>query len=61
MYMLRRCGFLEKWRKWIMYYISTIKFSILLNGSPSDSFGNSRGIGKGTHYLHCFLILLWRC
>ena len=44
MYMLQRCGFLEKWRKWIRYCISTIKFSILINGSLSDFFGSSRGL-----------------
>ena len=44
MYMLQRCGFLEKWRKWIRYCISTVKFSILINGSLSDFFGSSRGL-----------------
>ena len=47
MYMLQRYGFLEKWRKWIMCCISTVKFSILINGSPSDFFGSSRGIQQG--------------
>ena len=44
MYMLQRCGFLEKWTKWIRYCISTVKFSILINGSLSDFFGSSRGL-----------------
>lgn len=47
MYMLQQCGFLEKWRKVIMCCFSTVKFSILLNGSPSDFFGSSRGIQQG--------------
>ena len=47
MYMLQRCGFFDKWRKWIWYCISTIKFSILINGSPTDFFGSSRGISQG--------------
>ena len=44
MYMLQRYGFSEKWIKWIMCCISTVKFSILINGSPSDFFGSSTGI-----------------
>ena len=47
MYMLQRCGFSEKWRKWIWYCISIVKFSILINGSPSDFFGSSRGLQQG--------------
>ena len=44
MYMLQRCGFSEKWRKWIRFCISTVKFSILINGSPSNFFGSYRGL-----------------
>ena len=47
MYMLQCCGFLEKWRKWIRYCISTVKFSILINGSLSDFFGSFRGLRQG--------------
>ena len=44
-----------------MHCVSTIKFSILINGSPFDFFGSSRGIRQGDPFLHYFLILLWRC
>ena len=47
MYKLQGCGILEKWRKWIRYCISTVKFSILINGSPSNFFGSSRGLWQG--------------
>ena len=47
MYMLQRCGFSEKWRKWIRDCISIVKFSILINGSPTDFFGSSRGLQQG--------------
>ena len=47
MYMLQRCGFSEKWRKWVRYCVSTINFSILINGSSSDFFGSSRGLRQG--------------
>ena len=44
MYMLQRCGFSVKWRKWIMCCISIVKFSILINRSPLDFFRNTRGV-----------------
>ena len=47
MYLLRQCGFTEKWRRWIMWSISTVKFSILLNDTPIDFFGSSRGVRQG--------------
>ena len=47
MYLLQRCGFLDMWRKWIICCIPNAKFSILINGSPSDFFGSTRGIRKG--------------
>ena len=47
MYMPQSCRFSEKWRKWIVYCISTVKLSILINGSPSDFFGSSREIRQG--------------
>ena len=42
MYMLQCCEFSEIWRKWILFCISTVRFSILINGSPKDFFGSSR-------------------
>ena len=45
--MLERLGFQEKWRKWIFYYISTVKFLVLINGTPCSSFENYRGLRQG--------------
>ena len=46
-YMLQRCGFSEKWRKWILFCISMVRFSILINGTPKDFFGSSKGLRQG--------------
>jgi hypothetical protein len=47
LYLLQSCGFSEKWRRWIYFCISTIRFSILVNGSSCGFFQNSRGIRQG--------------
>jgi len=47
LYMLQRCGFRERWRKWIKFCVSTVKFSILVNGALTSFFQSSRGIRQG--------------
>ena len=35
LYLLRRCGFGDKWCSWIERRISTTRFSVLIDGTPS--------------------------
>ncbi|KAL4633515.1 hypothetical protein ACB092_04G128100 [Castanea dentata] len=42
--LLKKMGFKEKWCSWIRTCISTVQFSVLVNGSPADFFGSSRGL-----------------
>ena len=52
MFLLQQCGFPKKWRRWIWSCISTIKFSILINGCLFDFFGSSRGLRQGDPLSH---------
>ena len=47
MQLLERNGFFAKWRWWIFFCLSTVRFSILINGSPCRFFGSYRGLRQG--------------
>jgi hypothetical protein len=56
-YLLKRCGFGEMWCLWIKHCISTVRFSVLINGVPSSFFGSSCGVWQGD-LLSPFLFVL---
>ena len=44
MQLLEWNGFSAKWRRWIFFCISIVRFSILINGFPCGFFESSRGL-----------------
>jgi hypothetical protein len=45
--MLERFGFGERWRGWMYECVSTVRFSVLINGTLEYFFDSSRGVRQG--------------
>lgn len=44
--MMRQMGFRNNWCNWIQMCISSVSFSIMLNGSSKGFYGPTEGCGK---------------
>jgi hypothetical protein len=59
LYLLRRCGFGQKWCSWIARCVSLASFFILINGSLAGFFNSSRGVRQGDPlFLLLFVIVM---
>ena len=53
-YLMEMMGFEEKWRRWMKFCVSKVRFSVLVNGSPVGFFGSTRGLCQETPCLLFF-------
>ena len=44
---MEKMGFRAKWLKWMWWCISTAKFSVMVNGTPTGFFSSSKGLRQG--------------
>jgi hypothetical protein len=58
LYLLYCCGFGEKWRAWIRFCISTMRFSILVNGTLSGFFNSSSDLLQGDSLSHFLFVVV---
>jgi hypothetical protein len=57
-YLMDRMGFGSKWICWIRACISTVQFSVIVNGAPTGFFDSSRGLRQGDSLLPLLFLLI---
>ena len=44
---MRKLGFQEEWIRLIMMYVTTVSYSVLINGEPKEKITLTRGLRQG--------------